>query len=144
MKKNKTGFTLIELLAVLVVLSLIMIIAVPSIQKAMSNAKTGISNLNKKNLTEAGKTLATEIQLCDSSDPNDINQMKNIFKDNSAANCSSAKTKLNGGFDVTVDDLKTWGYFEDTSNNCLGTLNISADANTEKVTVNLDSVKCKK
>lgn len=38
-KTNKKGFTLIELLAVIVVLALILILAVPSILNSMNNAK---------------------------------------------------------------------------------------------------------
>ena len=37
--KNKKGFTLVELLAVIVVLSLVMIIAIPAITKNTSSAK---------------------------------------------------------------------------------------------------------
>lgn len=39
MKKNKKGFTLVELLAVIVVLAIIMIIAVPNVLDAMENAR---------------------------------------------------------------------------------------------------------
>lgn len=40
--KNKKGFTLVELLAVIVVLSLVMIIAIPAIIKNTSSAKKAI------------------------------------------------------------------------------------------------------
>ena len=40
--KNKKGFTLVELLAVIVVLSLVMIIAIPAITKNSSSAKEAI------------------------------------------------------------------------------------------------------
>ena len=40
--KNKKGFTLVELLAVIVVLSLVMIIAIPAITKNTSSAKEAI------------------------------------------------------------------------------------------------------
>lgn len=40
--KNKKGFTLVELLAVIVVLSLVMIIAIPAITKNTSSAKKAI------------------------------------------------------------------------------------------------------
>ena len=39
--KNQKGFTLIELLAVIVVLAIIMIFAIPSVMTAMNNAKKG-------------------------------------------------------------------------------------------------------
>ena len=40
--KNNKGFTLVELLAVMVVLSLVMIIAIPAITKNTSSAKEAI------------------------------------------------------------------------------------------------------
>lgn len=40
--KNKKGFTLVELLAVIVVLSLVMVIAIPAISKNTSDAKEAV------------------------------------------------------------------------------------------------------
>ena len=43
--KNKKGFTLVELLAVIVLISLIMVIVVPHVQKVAYQSKVNYANL---------------------------------------------------------------------------------------------------
>ena len=44
-KKNKPGFTLIELLAVIIILGVIMLIAIPSVTKLMSYSNNSYNGL---------------------------------------------------------------------------------------------------
>ena len=103
MKRN--GFTLIELLAVIVILALIMTIAIPAITDTGSSARTKLTDIEKKNLIEAGKMLALDLD----------ENTTDIY------NCSgwvaSACTKNNGKWTlvkVTVADLKTHDYYTDS------------------------------
>lgn len=140
--KNNKGFTLAEIVAVLVVLSLIMIIAIPSVQKALQNSKQGISELNKKNLKEAAELLVEEVLFCDDQA---ISIITKHYPD--VKTCDEAKEQLNGGIKkITVEDLKTNGYFTDSQNKCSGIVHIQANTKGEAnyaVAVNLDQVTCK-
>jgi hypothetical protein len=120
-----------------------MIIAIPSVQRALNNAKAGIGKINENNLKEAGKELGTEILFCDSTDTALITNLKTI--DASLTTCKIAKEKIKTGINVTVEQLKNMQYFEDTANNCTatGSLSIVADDNG-KITVTLTDVSCKK
>ena len=55
MNMNNKGFTLVELLAVLVILSTIMWIAIPSISSSMERAKKKQNNVNTKVLIAAAE-----------------------------------------------------------------------------------------
>ncbi len=52
MKRDKKGFTLIELLAVIVVLALVMILAVPAILNSMNNSKKKVFQMYGTRLLE--------------------------------------------------------------------------------------------
>ena len=139
---NKKGFTLVEIVAVICVLALIMIVVVPAVQKSLTNAKTGISNINKKNIEEAAKTLGTEILFCD--DESDTELKTNL----GVTSCAEAKTDLEATLKFSLGDLEAWGYFSDDSGNCKNDLDknitILSDEN-DKITVSLDKdITCKK
>ena len=56
MKNNKKGFTLVELLAVIVILAIILVIAVPQIMKTIDSARLGaFRSTAKLILTQADK-----------------------------------------------------------------------------------------
>lgn len=74
--KNIKGFTLTEILAVIIVLSLIMIIAIPVIQNTFLKTKEQISSINKKNIEEAAKIYANEIIYCTPTLIPDCNELK--------------------------------------------------------------------
>ena len=61
--KNKKGFTLIELLAVIIILSIIMIIAVPKILDVIENSKRSAAISSAKGYVKALSTQNTMSQL---------------------------------------------------------------------------------
>lgn len=61
--KNKKGFTLIELLAVIVVLSIILIIAVPSVLNAIESSKEKTKYTAAKEIVEIASVYMTENNL---------------------------------------------------------------------------------
>ena len=61
MMKDKNGFTLMELLAVIVILGLIIIIAVPSVMNIMKTAKDKLSDYDKEALIDAAKFYITDV-----------------------------------------------------------------------------------
>lgn len=54
-KLNKKGFTLVELLAVIVVLAIIMLIAIPSVMKQMESAKVGTFKIYAQKVLTKGE-----------------------------------------------------------------------------------------
>ena len=145
--KNKKGFTLVELLAVVVVISIVMIVAIPSVQKALTSSKEGISAINRKNIEEAAKTLATEIIYCDNNDDNS----KLFAINNVGTSCTTAKTNLTNGINLKLTDLTSNGYFDDPANNCSCTdtneenCYIKIISNDDAIDVTIgQSVTCKK
>lgn len=75
MKKN--GFTLVELLAVIVVLAMLIIIAVPNVMKLIRKEEDKLSEQAMKNLGDAAVSYALEnvfLAKCENSfEPSDIN-----------------------------------------------------------------------
>lgn len=125
---NKNGFTLIELLAVVVIITVVIIIAVPAVTNSNQNARNKITALENKNLTEAGKMLALDLD----------------NKDSSIYNCngwvSSYCTKTNSKWskvEITVNKLKEKKYLNDTGNH-LGnvSITITKSNNDYSVTIN--------
>jgi prepilin-type N-terminal cleavage/methylation domain-containing protein len=60
---NKKGFTLIEILAVLIIMGVILIIAVPSISRYIMQSKTSTYITDAKRFVEAGRNLVETGQL---------------------------------------------------------------------------------
>ncbi len=65
---NKKGFTLIELLAVIVLLSIIMIITVPSVIEYVNTSRNASYNIFIKSIISASKTYYEECEYGDLSD----------------------------------------------------------------------------
>ena len=116
MKKN--GFTLIELLAVIVVIAVIMVIVTPSLLNTGDSARDKLTEVEKKNLIDAGKMLALDLNDSES----------DIY------NCSGWITecsKSNGKWisvTMSVSDLISHGYFTDNYNH-LGDYQVTVDSN---------------
>ncbi|WP_052087952.1 type II secretion system protein [Paenibacillus wynnii] len=86
-EENQKGFTLIELLAVIVILGIIAVIAVPMISGIINNSKKDADLATARQVYEAARLYV-------------IAEKESTFA-------------VTGGFNVTVADLKTKGYLED-------------------------------
>ncbi len=128
---NRKGFTLVEILAVIVILSLIMLLAYPSIMKSFNASKNKISELNKKQIEDATKIIIDEAIYCNMS-----NNTKNILGDN----CNEAVTTLVNGKDIDVISIN---LDNNDSQKCTGTINVKIDRETYKETINMDNVECR-
>lgn len=133
---NKKGFTLVEVLAVLVILSLLLILTIPSIRDALTNGKNKINEINKKQIEDAAKIIVDEVIYC-----NMTEIAKDALKDETSdeISCSIAKTKLINGVNI---DLKHLGL-DDKSSKCSGTINVKIDSETYKETIDTTNVICK-
>ena len=133
---NKKGFTLVELLAVLVILSLLLILTIPSIRDALTNGKNKINEINKKQIEDAAKIIVDEVIYC-----NMTEIAKDALKDETSdeISCSIAKTKLINGVNINLKNLE----LDDKSSKCSGTINVKIDSETYKETIDTTNVICK-
>lgn len=129
---NKKGFTLVEILAVLVILSLLLILTIPSIRDALTNGKNKINEINKKQIEDAAKIIVDEVIYC-----NMTEIAKKALGDETS--CSNAKTKLINGVNIDVSKLD----LDDKSSKCSGTINVKIDSETYKETIDMTNVICK-
>lgn len=128
---NKKGFTLVEILAVIVILSLLLILTIPSIRNALTSGKNKISEINKKQIEDAAKIIVDEVIYCN---------MTEITKTAlGEIKCSDAKTKLINGVDIDVSKLN----IDDKASKCSGTINVKIDSETYKETIKTTNVICK-
>lgn len=133
---NKKGFTLVEVLAVLVILSLLLILTIPSIRDALTNGKNKINEINKKQIEDAAKIIVDEVIYC-----NMTEIAKDALKDETSdeISCSIAKTKLINGVNINLKNLE----LDDKSSKCSGTINVKIDSETYKETIDTTNVICK-
>lgn len=133
---NKKGFTLVEILAVLVILSLLLILTIPSIKNALTNGKNKINDINKKQIEDAAKIIVDEVIYC-----NMTEIAKDALKDETSdeISCSIAKTKLINGVNIDLKNLE----LDDKSSKCSGTINVKIDSETYKETIDMTNVICK-
>ena len=129
---NKKGFTLVEILAVLVILSLLLILTIPSIKNALTNGKNKITEINKKQIEDAAKIIVDEVIYC-----NMTEITKKALGDETS--CSIAKTKLINGVNIDLKNLE----LDDKSSKCSGTINVKIDSETYKETIDMTNVICK-
>ena len=129
---NKKGFTLVEVLAVLVILSLLLILTIPSIRDALTNGKNKINDINKKQIEDAAKIIVDEVIYC-----NMTEITKKALGDETS--CSIAKTKLINGVNINLKNLE----LDDKSSKCSGTINVKIDSETYKETIDTTNVICK-
>jgi len=133
---NKKGFTLVEVLAVLVILSLLLILTIPSIRDALTNGKNKINDINKKQIEDAAKIIVDEVIYC-----NMTEIAKDALKDETSdeISCSIAKIKLINGVNINLKNLE----LDDKSSKCSGTINVKIDSETYKETIDMKNVICK-
>lgn len=129
---NKKGFTLVEVLAVLVILSLLLILTIPSIRDALTNGKNKINEINKKQIEDAAKIIVDEVIYC-----NMTEIAKKALGDETS--CSIAKTKLINGVNIDVSKLD----LDDKSSKCSGTINVKIDSETYQEKIDTTNVICK-
>lgn len=149
---NKKGFTLVEVLAVLVILSLLLILTIPSIRDALTSGKNKINEINKKQIEDAAKIIVDEVIYCNLSDETKkllgVDENKVDENKKKIPICEQAMTSLtqkdkNGkivGKDIDINDLE---LDNNDSKKCKGTINIKIDENTYKETIEFkDDVIC--
>ena len=135
--KNNRGFTLTELLAVIVLLSILMLIAVPNIQGALGASKNSIGEYEKKAIKDAAERAVLEVLNCDLYD-----STYNVFGKANTTTCSTMQNYIIGNtVNSTVELLKNNGYFDDKANRCSGNITITTD-NAYKITVDTSNVTC--
>lgn len=141
---RKSGFTLIELLAVITILALILIVAVPGVLKARDRVLLGLSKEQEKSLRDAGSLLGIDLD----------DYMSNVYNCkggswlDSVDKCTKVDVTENDKVvkkwvevTVSVEDLKEHGYFTDVQKHCNGTITITKQANTG-YGITFNSVKC--
>lgn len=133
---NKKGFTLVEVLAVLVILSLLLILTIPSIRDALTNGKNKINDINKKQIEDAAKIIVDEVIYCNMTE---ITKKALGDETSDEISCSIAKTKLINGVDINLKNLE----LDDKSSKCSGTINVKIDSETYKETIDTTNVICK-
>lgn len=141
---KRHGFTLMELLAVIIILSLLLIIAVPMVLKARDKALSGLSKEQERNLKYAGEMLGIDLDDYMSK----VYNCKSGSWLDSESKCTKVDVKENDKVikkwvevTVTMDELKGHGYFDDVQSHCKGTITITKQAQTG-YKVDLSSVKC--
>lgn len=125
MKKN--GFTLVELLAVISILGVIMIITIPGMLNLLGKSRHALSDLEKKNIKEAGTYYITDI---DESITNYNGLSGYDFKKYIASN---------EYIKVSLKTLIELGYYDKqcTTKLCKRIEKEKTDSNVEKVECNL-------
>lgn len=132
---NKKGFTLIELLAVIVILGIIMAFSVSAVMNTRNKTVETIGKQEKKNIEEAAKMLAVDLD-------DYMSDVYNCKPKQGWVVCESTQGKWTVAT-VTLDDLKSNGYLDDNDSHCGGTITIERDANSSYL-VNLDEINCTK
>ncbi len=135
MKKN--GFTLIELLAVIVIIGVVMSLSVTMILNAKEKTETALSNEQIRSIKEAGKLLGVDLD-------DYYSGVFNCNDDSWIRTTSGVSCDVEGEtwkkVTLTVEDLKSHGYFQDDASHCSG--NVSIFKTDNGYTVELDNVKC--
>ncbi len=130
---NKKGFTLIELLAVITVIAILIALLVPSIFKTKENTLSSLDNLQKKNIKEAAKLLALDID----------DYTSDVYNCKSSSWLSGKCSKGWEEITVTIEELKSHDYFQDEQSHCTGRIKIKKDGAPYNVEL-LEDVTCNK
>ncbi len=121
----KRGFTLVEMLAVVVILGLVLIIAIPQIQNEVANKKTAVHETTLRMIYDAAELYVTAdshtykkevgntycIHLQDLVDKELLEEPITNFQDGSALDLSL-------GIKVVVNEYKEFTYSLQTTSSC--------------------------
>lgn len=145
-KLNKKGFTLIELLAVIVIMGILMMVAIPAMQKYIDNSKKDTYANTAKAYVNAVKNAvsAGEMLKCGSNDSNNDGSSDGTYYIDASEAIklleSGGKSSWNNG---TISGYVTWTIsggkreysvlFKDNSNHVI--------ASSDKTAVSEDSIK---
>ncbi len=132
---KKRGFTIMELLAVIVVLGLLMVIAVPMIMSAKEGALNSLSKLQERNLKDAGRQLALELD-----DPlSSIYNCKStswVATEENVICRADTETKRWVHIEIPVAKLIEHNYFQDEGKHCEGVVFVKRDGSSYAVDMN--------
>ena len=133
---NKKGFTLVEVLVSIVLVTLLAVLATPMVQKAISNSKDKLNEIQEKQIKDAGNTVADEILMCEITD--DLKRMTNN------KTCKELKNIMyTVGLNLSIHQLEDNNYIEKAqekggySEKCI---NIKADENTFEITIEIKDI----
>lgn len=137
---KRKGFTIIELLAVLVVLGILMIFAVPAIFKTEEGALNKIREQELKNIKDACNMVAIDLD----------DYMSSIYNCKTGSWVESKCTKNENKWEtatITMKDLIDHKYFEDKQSHCTRGDNINKEITITKgidgkYDINLSNVVC--
>lgn len=103
--KKRNGFTLVELLAVIVILAIILVIAVPQIMKTIDNARLGALNSSVKLIAaSAEREFLVQSTLNDTDfDADDFSVTCAEVAETTAADYSACTVDVDANGDATVD-----------------------------------------
>ena len=129
MKKNNKGFTLIELLAVIVILAVLILVALPAVTNLMQRSRKAAFRAEVLSMAREGVQLAYSANMVSG-------VAENQSTDVSGAAAANKVFKVSDGeyMCMTFDDLVSKGYIDknDTKNNYAGYIQIWVPTNGAK------------
>ena len=116
---NRKGFTLVELLAVIALLAIIIVFAVPNLLNVFSEGKNKLSSIQKNQIKSAVEMYLNDYctePIGDNVCPSSLTKTTD----------SNGIIKITGG-DISLSTLSTAGYFDDgeITHNCTGYASIT-------------------
>lgn len=145
---NKNGFTLVEVLAVLTILGVVMVLAIPGLLNVLGDSKGKISEYELANLIDAGKYYLIDIDegsanlVYDGEKQTTINN--HTYSKGDLFSRYDARTYLieNGGVIITPEILIHGGYYNKECHYEGDTI-IYKDNGVEKTSVASKDIDCK-
>lgn len=130
---NKNGFTLIELLAVIVILGIIMALSVSAIMSTRNNTLDTISKQEKKNIEEASKMLAIDLD----------DYMSDVYNCKEDWISCTLSDEIWTEATVSLENLISNGYLEDKEGHC-GTGEVTIVKSYDGYDIDTSEINCTK
>ena len=108
MKLNNKGFTLIEVLAVIVILSLLAGIAIPSVLSSINTSKEASYDIMISNIVTASSSLYEEIEYNNSI----------LYEFNSSGSTSNEIKIVSSSVSINLQTLVSNGFLNGSNNDC--------------------------